>query len=74
MGAQEPPARRSAKLVAVAAQRAGPPYHYLDKPHRLSLGVGKKQDGSELNRRTTPKAGQNSTGVDRCRRSRPRTQ
>jgi hypothetical protein len=26
VGAQEPPARRSAGLVAVAAQRAGPPY------------------------------------------------
>jgi hypothetical protein len=26
VGAQEPPARRVARLVAVAAQRAGPPY------------------------------------------------
>src|SRR5262249_35818997 len=34
---QDPPARRSARLVVVAAQRAGPPVHYLDKLHRPSL-------------------------------------
>jgi hypothetical protein len=30
VGAQEPPARRAARLWAVAAQRAAPPMHYLD--------------------------------------------
>ena len=54
MGAQEPPARRSARLVAVAAQRAGPPLHYPDKRGNEvgqdSIGET-QQNGSEFSRR-----------------------
>jgi hypothetical protein len=61
VGAQEPPTRGSARLVAIAAQRAGAPMHYLDKLHRPSIGtIG----WVRIQSATRTKLGQNSTGVD----------
>jgi hypothetical protein len=51
VGAQEPPARRSWGSLRSARL---PPMHYLDKLPRPRLGQI-KQDGSELNRRTSPR-------------------
>jgi len=58
--AQEPPARRSARLVAVAAQRAGPSYalpgqaepskHWDNGLSQDSIG-DTHRTGSEFNRR-----------------------
>ena len=55
MSAQEPPARRSARLVAVAAQRAGPSYALPGQAAPTASRGQAKQYGSELNRRTSPK-------------------
>jgi hypothetical protein len=50
--ARLPPARRSARVVALAAQRTDPPLHYLHKPLGPSHG---SQGGSELNQPHVPK-------------------
>ena len=52
MGAQEPPARRAARLVAVAAQRAGPSYALPGQA--ASSEHWDKCAGSGFNRRHAP--------------------
>ena len=64
MGAQEPPARRSARLVAVAAQRAGPSYALPGQAASTVSRGTQKQDWVRIKSAYQPKVGQNSTGVD----------
>jgi hypothetical protein len=64
VGAQEPPARRSARLVAVAAQRAGPSYALPGQAASTVSRGTQKQDWVRIKSAYQPKVGQNSTGVD----------
>jgi len=63
VGAQGPPARRSARLVAVAAQRAGPSYA-LPGQAASTDPRGNKDRRVRIQSANQPKTGQNSTGVD----------
>ena len=67
MGVQEPPARRSARLVAVAAQRAGPSYALPGQAASTVSRGTQKQDWVRIKSAYQPKVGQNSTGVDNGR-------
>jgi hypothetical protein len=64
VGAQEPPARRSARLVAVAAQRAGPSYALPGQAASTVSRGTQKLDWVRIKSAYQPNVGQNSTGVD----------
>jgi hypothetical protein len=63
VGAQEPPARRSARLVAVAEQRSGPSYALPGQAASTAFR-GRQNTRVRIKSANQPKAGQNSTGVD----------